>query len=117
MPHRVDHKAMLLADLVPSLAQNDWARHSPVSALALDSREVEPGADDQPDPHLLRRRVGADDAGQAVAVGDRHRVQAEGGGRLDVRSHEAIVFEARHHLAKPFSSGRMPKSSLRSFQR
>jgi UDP-N-acetylmuramoyl-L-alanyl-D-glutamate--2,6-diaminopimelate ligase len=44
MPHRVDHKAMLLADLVPSLAQNDWARHSPVSALALDSREVEPGA-------------------------------------------------------------------------
>lgn len=43
MPRRADKKPMLLADIVPALASVDWAGHHAVSALALDSREVEPG--------------------------------------------------------------------------
>jgi UDP-N-acetylmuramoyl-L-alanyl-D-glutamate--2,6-diaminopimelate ligase len=43
MPRRIDQKSMLLADLVPALADNDWARCNSVSALAMDSREVEQG--------------------------------------------------------------------------
>ncbi len=43
MPQRADHRSMLLADLVPALSGLDWARRRAVSALALDSREVEPG--------------------------------------------------------------------------
>jgi UDP-N-acetylmuramoyl-L-alanyl-D-glutamate--2,6-diaminopimelate ligase len=43
MPHRQDHKSMLLADLVPGLSGLDWARRQRVSSLALDSREIEPG--------------------------------------------------------------------------
>jgi UDP-N-acetylmuramoyl-L-alanyl-D-glutamate--2,6-diaminopimelate ligase len=41
MPHRTDHKSLLLADLLPGLSGIDWARHQTVSSLALDSREVE----------------------------------------------------------------------------
>lgn len=41
MPRRIDHKSMLLADLLPGLSAVDWARHQPVSSLALDSRDVE----------------------------------------------------------------------------
>jgi len=41
MPHRADRKSLLLADLLPGLSGIDWARHQRVSALALDSREVE----------------------------------------------------------------------------
>ena len=41
MPQRADHKSLLLADLLPGLSGMDWARHQTVSALALDSREVE----------------------------------------------------------------------------
>jgi UDP-N-acetylmuramoyl-L-alanyl-D-glutamate--2,6-diaminopimelate ligase len=43
MPQRPDRQSMLLADLVPALSGLDWARRRTVSALALDSREVEPG--------------------------------------------------------------------------
>jgi len=42
MAQRADRKSMLLADLLPALAANDWARRQPVSSLVLDSREVEP---------------------------------------------------------------------------
>jgi len=42
MPHRADHKSLLLADLLPGLSGIDWARHQAVRSLALDSREVEP---------------------------------------------------------------------------
>ena len=42
MPHRADHKGLLLADLLPGLSGIDWARHQAVRSLALDSREVEP---------------------------------------------------------------------------
>ncbi len=41
MPHRIDQKSMLLADLVPGLSAIDWARHQLVGSLALDSREIE----------------------------------------------------------------------------
>ena len=41
MPRRIDHKSMLLADLLPGLSAVDWARHQQVSSLALDSRDVE----------------------------------------------------------------------------
>lgn len=41
MPHRADHKSILLADLLPGLSALDWARHQPVSSLAMDSRDVE----------------------------------------------------------------------------
>ena len=43
MPRRADSKAILLADLVPGLSALDWATHQSVDALALDSREIEPG--------------------------------------------------------------------------
>ena len=40
MPQRIDHKSILLADLLPALSGIDWARHQAVNSLALDSREV-----------------------------------------------------------------------------
>ncbi len=42
--------------------------------------KIEPAADDETQPDLLRRLVRAHDAGEAVAVGDRDRAVAEGGG-------------------------------------
>jgi UDP-N-acetylmuramoyl-L-alanyl-D-glutamate--2,6-diaminopimelate ligase len=44
MPRRPDGQAVLLADLMPTLAGNGWAEQCRVGALALDSRDVEPGA-------------------------------------------------------------------------
>ena len=41
--------------------------------------QVEPAADDQPHARRLRRLVRADDAGEAVAVGDRQGLDAEHG--------------------------------------
>ena len=38
--------------------------------------QIEPAADDQPDAGRLGRLMGADDAGEAVAVGDRQRLDA-----------------------------------------
>ena len=40
-------------------------------------REIEPAADDQADAGRLRRLMGANDAGQAVAVDDGERLDAE----------------------------------------
>jgi len=40
MPQRIDHKSILLADLLPALSGVDWARHQTVNSLALDSRDV-----------------------------------------------------------------------------
>ena len=42
--------------------------------------EIEPAADDQPDAGRLGRLMGADDAGEAVAVDDGQRLDAEDGG-------------------------------------
>lgn len=44
MPRRADRQAMLLTDLVPTLAAVDWAHRCPIDALAMDSREIESGA-------------------------------------------------------------------------
>ena len=42
MPQRADRKSILLADLLPAQSATDWARHQPVSSLALDSRDIKP---------------------------------------------------------------------------
>jgi UDP-N-acetylmuramoyl-L-alanyl-D-glutamate--2,6-diaminopimelate ligase len=44
MPGRRDGQAVLLTDIVPTLVGTGWAETCAIRALALDSREVEPGS-------------------------------------------------------------------------
>ncbi len=52
--------------------------------------EIEPAADHKPEPRLLGRHMGADDACEAVAVGDAHGRMAQG-----LRHHHQFVGMAR----------------------
>ena len=45
--------------------------------------EFQPAADNQPDAGRLRRLMGADDAGQAIAIGDRQGGEPAGGGLVE----------------------------------